>query len=119
MMISLVSMNMHAERIEVFTLSTHPVSLNGIQSRVCELDALNNMQQRLNKNLHLTVLLKKPDAHLSAQIASFYRCQEKACGYGLLHLPAIVIDETYVVYGMHAVDKALMATRQYKRVHHA
>lgn len=115
MMSSLLCFGIHAERIEVFTTSSHPVALNGFLAQVCELDALKKITNALNQK----AIWSEPDEATSVRVTAFYRCQSKARRYALTSLPAIVIDNTFVVYGMRAVDKALMATRQYKEVHHA
>ena len=118
MMISLSSINIHAQLIEVFTTSAHPVALNGVHAVVCSLDALNKITADLNHNVGAMTSLNQVNEVQSARLTAFYRCQAQATLYELSFLPAIVIDKTFVAYGLHAVDKALIASRHYKRAPH-
>ncbi len=118
MMISLSSFTVHAELIEVFTTKAYPVALNGLQAVVCELDALNAITAESNRNVRSAALLNQVDAVQNTRLTAFYRCQARARLYALSSLPAIVIDKTYVAYGMRAADKALIASRHYKEAHH-
>lgn len=120
MMISLMSLShsTSAEVIEVFTTTAHPVALNGLRAKVCELDLLNKMIDELNQNMRHIVASNQVEDIQNTRITSFYRCQNQARLYELNSLPAIVIDKAYVVYGMHAVDKALIATRKHHEARH-
>jgi integrating conjugative element protein (TIGR03757 family) len=120
MMISLISLNhsVSSEVIEVFTTSMHPIALNGLRAKVCELDILNKMTDELNQNMRHIVASNQVDEIQNARITTFYRCQNQARLYELKSLPAIVIDKAYVVYGMHAVDKAVIAARNHHEVRH-
>ncbi|WP_287007687.1 DUF1525 domain-containing protein [Legionella sp.] len=121
MMISLMSLShsVNAEVIEVFTTTAHPVALNGLRAKVCELDVLNKMTDELNQNMRHIVASHQVDELQKARLTTFYRCQNQARLYELQSLPAIVIDKAYVVYGMHAVDKAVIAARNHHEVRHA
>ena len=120
MMISLMSLSHSASAavIEVFTTTAHPVALNGLRAKMCELDVLNKMTEELNQNMRQIVASNQVDEIQNARITAFYRCQNQARLYKLQSLPAIVIDKAYVVYGMHAADKALIATRNHHEVRH-
>ena len=120
MMISLFTLHtVHAERLEVFTLKTEPVSLNGLRVKVCELDGLELLTEALNKTNSSFRAYPSMDSALQKSLTDFYRCKLQASRYALKFLPAIVIDEAFVVYGVHQVDKALIATRQYREGAHA
>ncbi|MDX1838115.1 DUF1525 domain-containing protein [Legionella taurinensis] len=119
MMISLISFSTHAELIEVFTTSAYSVALNGLQAEVCVLDALNEMTLELNRNASEIAAVQRVDTVQNTRLTAFYRCQAQARLYALSSLPAIVIDKTYVAYGIRAADKALIESRHYKEVHHA
>jgi len=119
MMISLISCVTYAELIEVFTTKAYPVALNGLQAEVCALDALNAITAELNQQVRSITLFKQVDTVQNTRLTAFYRCQAQARLYALSSLPAIVIDKTYVAYGIRTVDKALIESRHYKEVHHA
>lgn len=119
MMISLISCVTHAELIEVFTTKAYPVALNGLQAVVCELDALNHWNHELTQLTPQMASTPQAIAFWNARLSVFYRCKHKASLYALSSLPAIVIDKTYVAYGLRSVDYALIASRHQKEVHHA
>ncbi len=118
MMISLISCVSHAELIEVFTTKAYPVALNGLNAEVCEMDALKTIKADLNRNARSIASFNKVDTAQNARLTTFYRCQMQASIYGLSSLPAIVIDKRHVTYGVRAADKALIASRYFKEVHH-
>ncbi|WP_211268352.1 DUF1525 domain-containing protein [Legionella feeleii] len=118
MTISLLSTDTSAARIEVFTTSAHPVALNGVKAQVCVLDALTDLTAALNRPGAAIAKVGQVDSVHNARLTAFYRCQAQAGLYGLASLPAIVIDRTYVAYGLRSVDKALIAGRRYSEVHH-
>jgi integrating conjugative element protein (TIGR03757 family) len=120
MMISLMSVQPSAMAwsVEVFTTSAHPVSLNGVHASVCELDALDHITNDLNRKGVLHPDFEQDFELQHTPLTLFYRCQNQAMSYELKSLPAIVMNQSYVVYGVDSVEKALMLLRHHQEVAH-
>ena len=98
----------HASSIEVFSVRSRPVFLNGHPAKVCLLDALDDLTVRLNKTLaastgDVAALLHEVD---STPFQEAFECQFQAMSYELKGLPAIVFDGKEVVYGYQSIDEA-------------
>lgn len=120
MMISLMSVSMSsmAWYTEVFTTSAHPVALNGAHAFVCELDVLEHMTWDISK-FGASNSAKSDDLkNQNARLMSFYQCREQARNYSLTSLPAIVVNKTFVIYGVTSLEKALLLVRRYREVPH-
>lgn len=108
--------------IEVFTVATEPMTSVPDDAVVVELDA----PARLDGALSLD-LPTDPDAaaqavqarmgseswqHLFKEYGRAYEAVARAWQIGIEKLPAVVVDGTYVVYGVHDVAQALKRIEQ-------
>lgn len=105
MMISLSS-SINAQQIEVFTLSTLTMAMETYQVRLCELDAMEKITKTIQTaSSDLTTIQDKVHEQMEA-LTKAYDCIARASAYGLTALPAIVLDEQFVTYGIHSVKQA-------------
>ena len=121
MMISMMSGSICAQNttVEVFSTTSHSVALNGRDAQLCEMDVLEHLTQRVNQHTGFHLSFKKELDQHTQEITTFYDCQNKALSYELRYLPAIVLNHSFVVYGVYSVDRALSLLSQYKGGSHA
>lgn len=117
-----------ATRAEVFTDRAHPVDTSGIRGDVrveCyELDQLDGLVRRMNRALRG----KSPGEAVREarrlirvhrrQIESMARGVRLASGYGIVRIPAIVLDGgRYTVLGETRLKKAIGSYRKWLKSH--
>lgn len=115
MTVLMFSGELMASSIEIFTLNSRSVSLNGHTARLCLLDEINILTERLNKKLEVSEnafegSLQEID---SEPFQKAFECQLAALNYELKALPAIVFDGREVVYGYEDLDEALALKEGY------
>lgn len=96
-----------AHQIEIFSIKSHPVSTDGMQADVCQLDALRQFEWRLSVLSHDVEAIKTLTKENEVYLIHVMTCQYRAAAYGLEKLPAIVIDKEVVTYGLTSVARAL------------
>lgn len=109
--------------IVVFTDRHHPV-LAPTGVRVVHLDAAQHLKTRLNNNLPkdsdqaaaiARQRLQDGGEHLQKQLALAYQGLVHAWSLGVTHIPAVVVDRQYVVYGDPDVSRALIDIATFRR----
>lgn len=110
--------------IVVFTDRHHPVvAPTGV--RVVHLDAAQHLKTRLNSNLPTNPdraaavarqRLQDGGEPLQKQLALAYQGLVDAWSLGVTHIPAVVVDRQYVVYGDPDVSRALIDIATFRRV---
>ncbi|AFT70386.1 hypothetical protein B5T_02112 [Alloalcanivorax dieselolei B5] len=108
--------------IEVFTVATEPMTSVPDDAVVVELDAPARLDGALSMDLPTD-----PDAaaqaaqarmrsedwqHVFKEYGRAYEAVARAWQLGIEKLPAVVVDGTYVVYGVHDVAQALQRIKQ-------
>ncbi len=108
--------------IEVFTVATEPMTSVPDDAVVVELDAPARLDGALSMDLPTD-----PDAaaqaaqarmrsedwqHVFKEYGRAYEAVARAWQIGIEKLPAVVVDGTYVVYGVHDVAQALQRIKQ-------
>lgn len=107
----------------VITDRQHPVT--GKYDRLIELDAPERLEAALSKDLpadpeHAAKLLQQrlqPDSLLQKQLVLAYRGVTDAWQRGIRKIPAVVVDQRYVVYGEADAAKAEARVAAYRRQH--
>ena len=107
----------------VITDRQHPVT--GAYDRLIELDAPERLETTLAKDLpadpeRAAKLLQQrlqPDSLLQKQLVLAYRGVTDAWQRGIRKIPAVVVDQRYVVYGEADVAKAEARVAAYRRQH--
>lgn len=102
-----------AHQLEVFTVSARPVHLQHTPALYCELDALPRLTTQLNENLDLE-RLKSQHAVASQELMQAYTCLEAARARHITYLPAIVMDKTWIAYGLDSEKDVLIALETYR-----
>lgn len=96
-----------AHQIEIFSINTLPVKADEMEVSFCWLDKINRIEQTLasvsNDDISVIELINEYEQTLMNAM----QCQSRASAYGLKKLPAIVIDEQFVAYGLDSVSQAL------------
>ncbi|MBD9368000.1 MULTISPECIES: TIGR03757 family integrating conjugative element protein [Gammaproteobacteria] len=112
---------LHAETW-VVTDQTHPVS--GKADRLILLDAPSRIEAELASDLPADPSraeriardrLSQGGANLQRRIASAYQGVTDAWSLGITSLPAVVVDQRYVVYGEPDVARAIARIEQHRR----
>lgn len=110
--------------ILVITDSRHPVSGAGKLIRVIELDVAQHIEADLSDQLpndpQLAVALVQRRLHeggqrMLQQLRDTYQGVADAWSLGIITIPAIVIDQRYVIYGESNLDLALTRVEQYRK----
>ena len=114
-----------ATEIWVVTDHDHPVNApNGV--RLIELDAAQRIQREVFAHLPAARAqaaivaqqrLQAGGADLQHRLAAAYQSLTEAWRVGVTKIPAIVVDEHYVVYGETNVALALSWISDYRRTH--
>ncbi len=112
-----------AADVLVVTDSRHPVKTMGGE-RLIELDEAHRIEAELSAQLpadseQATVVVKRRlssgGADLQRRIASAYQGVTDAWSLGITSIPAVVVDQRYVVYGEPDVARAVARVEQYRR----
>lgn len=112
-----------AADVLVVTDSRHPVKTMGGE-RLIELDAAPSVEAELSAELPVDPekaaaiakrRLSKGGAEFQRRIASAYQGVTDAWSLGITSIPAIVVDQRYVVYGEPDVARAVARVEQYRR----
>ena len=107
----------------VFTDSRHPVKTMGGE-RLIELDEGPRIEAELSAQLpadpeQATAIVKRRlnngGAGLQRRIASAYQGVADAWSLGVTSIPAVVVDQRYVVYGEPDVARAVARVAQHRR----
>jgi len=110
-------------QVWVITDSQHSVTGNASAQRVIQLDAAQQIETELSANLpadpqQATRLvqqrLNQGGASLQQHLREAYQGITDAWRMGITTLPAVVVEQRYVVYGEANLDKALAAIEQYR-----
>jgi integrating conjugative element protein (TIGR03757 family) len=118
-----VATNTIAADIRVFTDRHNPVEAPA-DARVVELDAPSRIEAELAANLPadpaqaaaiVQQRLKEGGADLQRNLASAYQGVADAWSLGITKIPAVVVDQRYVVYGERDVTRALARIEEYRR----
>jgi len=113
-------------QVWVITDSKHPVIGNASVQRVIQLDAVQHIETELSANLpadpqQATALvqqrLNQGGQVLQQRLREAYQGITDAWSLGITTLPAVVVDQRYVVYGEANLDKALATIDQYRKEH--
>jgi len=111
-------------QVWVITDTHHPVTGSVSVQRVIQLDAAEHIEAELSANLsadpqQATALvqqrLQQGGASLQQRLREAYQGITDAWSLGITTLPAIVVEQRYVVYGETNLDKALAAIAQHRK----
>ena len=121
--LAVFSPSTHAADVVVVTDSHHPVkTMSG--ERLIELDAASRIEAELSAELpadpeQATAIVKRRlhegAADFQRRIAKAYQGVADAWSLGITSIPAVVLDQRYVVYGEPDVARALARIEQYRR----
>lgn len=112
-----------AADVVVVTDSHHPVKTMGGE-RLIELDEAPRIEAELSANLptdpdQATALVKRRltqgGTDLQRRIATAYQGATDAWSLGITAVPAVVVDQRYVVYGESDVARAVARIEQHRR----
>ncbi|HBP5384256.1 TIGR03757 family integrating conjugative element protein [Pseudomonas aeruginosa] len=112
-----------AADVVVVTDSRHPVKTMGGE-RLIELDRASGLEAELSANLptdpdQATSLVKRRltqgGTDLQRRIATAYQGVTDAWSLGITAVPAVVVDQRYVVYGEPDVARAIARIEQHRR----
>jgi len=121
----LLASNANAQ-VWVVTDSQHPVTGSASAQRVIQLDAAQQIETELSANLPadpkqaatlVQQRLNQGGQTLQQRLRAAYQEITDAWSMGITTLPAVVVDQHYVVYGEVDVDKALVRIQQYRKEH--
>jgi integrating conjugative element protein (TIGR03757 family) len=113
----------YAADVVVVTDSRHPVKTMGGE-RLIELDEPSGIEAELSAQLptdpeQATAIVKgrlnKGGADLQRRIAAAYQGVADAWSLGITTIPAVVVDQRYVVYGEADVGRAVTRIEQHRR----
>jgi len=113
-------------QVWVITDSLHPVTGSASAHRVIQLDAAQRIEAELSVNLptdpqQATALVQKRLQHggtsLQQRLREAYQGITDAWSMGITTLPAVVVEQRYVIYGGANLDKALATIDQYRKEH--
>lgn len=121
--LAVLSPAVFAADVLVVTDSHHPVRTMGGE-RLIELDAAPRIEAELSAELssdpeQSTAVVKRRlsqgGADLQRRIASTYQGVTDAWSLGITSIPAVVVDQRYVVYGEPDVARAVARIEQHRR----
>jgi len=113
-----------AAEVWVITNSQHPVTGSASTQRIIQLDTAQQIEAELSANLpadpqQATALvqqrLNQGGQSLQQRLREAYQGITDAWSMGVATLPAVVVDQRYVVYGETDLDKALARITQYRK----
>jgi len=111
-------------QVWVITDTRHPVTGSASAHRVIQLNAAQQIETELSANLpadpqRATALvqqrLNQGGQTLQQRLREAYQGITDAWSMGITTLPAVVVEQRYVVYGEANLDKALVAIAQYRK----
>ncbi|NPX93918.1 TIGR03757 family integrating conjugative element protein [Pseudomonas aeruginosa] len=120
----LVSATAMAQDVWVITVSGQPVRGVPTSTRFIELDAANRIETELSAELpadpeQASAIAKRrlsqSGAELQRRVASAYQGVTDAWSLGITTIPAVVVDQRYVVYGEPDVARAVARIEQHRR----
>ena len=112
-----------AADVVVVTDSRHPVKTMGGE-RLIELDEALRIEAKLSEQLPadperataiVKQLLSQGGADLQRRIATAYQGVTDAWSLGITSIPAVVVDQRYVVYGEPDVARAVSRVAQHRK----
>jgi len=112
-----------AADVVVITDSRHPVKTMGGE-RLIELDEALRIEAKLSEQLPadperataiVKQLLSQGGADLQRRIATAYQGVTDAWSLGITSIPAVVVDQRYVVYGEPDVARAVSRVAQHRK----
>jgi len=110
-------------QVWVITDTRHPVTGSASIQRVIRLDAAQQIETELSANLPadpqraaelVQQQLQQGGQALQQRLREAYQGITDAWSMGITTLPAIVVEQRYVVYGETDLDKALARIAQYR-----
>ncbi|WYX24895.1 TIGR03757 family integrating conjugative element protein [Achromobacter xylosoxidans] len=119
----LVGLRAHATEVWAFTDQAHPLTSIGA-ARVVKLDAPAKIEADLGKGLpanperaaaQVRARLTEGGCDLQQRMATAYQGVADAWSLDVSHIPAVVVDQRYVVYGEQDVAKAVVKIEAYRR----
>ncbi|WJM83557.1 TIGR03757 family integrating conjugative element protein [Pectobacterium brasiliense] len=123
MLTALLSPLAQAADVVVVSDTRHPVQNLG-NTRLIELDSPSRIEAELAANLpqdpaHATIIvqqrLREGGTALQQRINEAYQDVVDAWSLGITTLPAVIVDQRYVVYGEPDVAKAVAHINTYRR----
>nr|WP_264624065.1 TIGR03757 family integrating conjugative element protein [Candidatus Symbiopectobacterium sp. NZEC135] len=123
MLTALLSPLAQAADVLVVTDTRHPVQNLG-NTRLIELDSLSRIEAELANHLPqdparaaviMQQRLKAGGAALQQRIGAAYQRVVDAWSLGITTIPAVIVDQRYVVYGEPDVAKAVARINTYRR----
>ena len=93
------------------------------QSKVCILDDANQLLATINNdlknqpNISKEIIAKNYAAQFQ-KISNSMVCQTQAAQLGITQLPAVVLNDHYVVYGQTSMHTALLEIQAFKEAQH-
>ena len=111
-----------AADVLVVTDSHHPVKTMGGE-RLIELDEAHRIEAELSAGLptdpeQATAIVKRRlnggGADLQRRIASAYQGVTDAWSLGITSIPAVIVDQRYIVYGENELNRALARIEQHR-----
>ncbi|VFR55850.1 hypothetical protein BRI6_4347 [plant metagenome] len=115
-----------AAEVWVITDAQHPVMGAEAATRVIALDAAQRIEAELSAQLptdpqHAATLvqqrLNQGGTALQQRLREAYQGVTDAWSLGVTTVPAVVVDQRYVVYGETRLDRALARVAQYRKEH--
>lgn len=122
---ALCSSPAYADDLIIVTDSRHPVQVPA-NARVIELDRAAQLEDSLSANLPAdpakAAALVRQRLHdrgdaLQGELRQAYQGVTDAWSLGITTIPAVVVDQRYVVYGEHEVGKAVSRIARYRETH--
>jgi len=111
-----------AAHMEGFTLKRFPMTPNSPQDPICVLDGAEGRMQAVNQSLKASGPQDK--AAINARYGQDFQamsaqqvCRFRAASLGITQLPAVVIDQHYVIYGDTDMAESLNRYHHYREAH--
>lgn len=119
----LVGLRAHAAEVWAITDQAHPLTSTG-SARIIALDAPAAIEAELGKALpampdqaaaRVRARLTQGGHDLQQRMAAAYQGVADAWSLGISHIPAVVVDQRYVVYGEANVAEAVARIEAFRR----
>lgn len=123
-LLSVLASSAQAAEVWVITDSHHPMK-NATNFRLIELDAPVRIEAELSAQLpsdqaQATAMVRQRlnagGMSLQKRMATAYQGVTDAWSLGVSKIPAVVVDQRYVIYGEQDVAQALARIKQYRRM---
>ncbi|MBL5862132.1 TIGR03757 family integrating conjugative element protein [Serratia fonticola] len=123
-LLSVLASSVQAAEVWVITDSHHPMK-NATNFRLIELDAPVRIEAELSAQLpsdqaQATAMVRQRlnagGLSLQKRMATAYQGVTDAWSLGVSKVPAVVVDQRYVIYGEQDVAQALALIKQYRRM---